>query len=264
MHGERLEQWCSCASNCAHLHSRHHPPRRPENRSFQRMAHGSTGLGVDRQKGKERELEGRASRAPSTAILTICMTAPLARFSFKHFCCSLAKRMLLLTSSCSSSCTTAIKQNALFMKPFSQIHIATWSVCCVCTYFNWKDSSKVFGVRLAGRNIQEFEEMCDSRSRVIYVKIMFYIRDFNSPLPTVESRYQSGSAHSTLSAPCLSPPCRFFLQEQYRRSLNNSNHLREDTNHVRRLWHCQQLLPWTVTVRCCRGSMLFSIQCAVK
>lgn len=46
-------------------------------------------------------------------------------FLFHTLCCSLAERMLLLTSSCSSSCITAIKQNALFMKPFSQIHIAT-------------------------------------------------------------------------------------------------------------------------------------------
>ena len=64
MHGERLERSCSCASNCAHLHSPHHPPRRPENRRVQRMEHGSSGMGVDRRKGQERELEGQADGAP--------------------------------------------------------------------------------------------------------------------------------------------------------------------------------------------------------
>lgn len=174
MHGERLEQWCSCASNCAHLHSPHHPPRRLENRRFQRMDHGSSGAGCG-QTGKLREGISRASeRGPEHSHINSLHDRSNSLFFFETFCCSLAKRMLLLTSSCSSSCTIAIKQNALFMKPLSQIHIATEH--CVCIYFNWKDSSKVFGVRLAERNNHKFVELCESRSSVICMKTMFYIK----------------------------------------------------------------------------------------
>lgn len=125
IHGECLEQWCSCASNCAHLHSPHHPPRRPENRRFQRARHGSSGTGVDRRKGQERELEGQASRAPEQSYINSLHDRFTSLVLFQTLGYSLAERMPLLTSSRSSSCTTAIKQNALFMKPFSQIHIAT-------------------------------------------------------------------------------------------------------------------------------------------
>lgn len=47
-------------------------------------------------------------------------------------------------------------------------------------YFNWKDSSKVFGVRIAGRNNHKFVKLHESRSSVIYLKIMFYIKDILS------------------------------------------------------------------------------------
>lgn len=120
--GERLEQWCSCASNCAHLHSPHHPPRRRENTRFQRMD-GAWGLGDGcGQTERPREEIRRVRRAgPQGRVkLTGCVAAPRVFFSFKR--CSLAKRMLLLPSSCSSLCSAAIKQNALFMKTLPQTH----------------------------------------------------------------------------------------------------------------------------------------------
>lgn len=142
--GERLEQWCSCDSNCAHLHSPHHPPRCLENKRFHRMVHGSSDKKAKKWNWKGRQTRPRAQPNSSSP------------FFFQTLCCSLAEWMLLLTSSCSSLSTTAIKQNALFMKLFSQIHSATSSESYVCIYFNWKDSSKVFGVRLTGSNTHEF------------------------------------------------------------------------------------------------------------
>lgn len=123
VHGERLEQRRSCASNCAHLHPPHHPPRRPENRRFQRTEHGSSGTGADGQKSQARG--GREGRSLKHSHTNSQRDRSTSLFLFQTLCCSLGERMLLLTSSCSSSRTTAIKQNALFMKPFSHIHTAT-------------------------------------------------------------------------------------------------------------------------------------------
>lgn len=136
MPGERLEQRCSCASNCAHLHSPHHPPRRPENTRFQRMDGAcEPRVWTDRKARRGNEKARRAGPPPPSGdILTICMAAP-RQFLFQTLLVSRADasppvKLLFLVY-------TAIKQNALFMKPFSQMHIYTFTVCCVCIYFNW-------------------------------------------------------------------------------------------------------------------------------
>lgn len=105
------------------LPTTHHDVRRTEDSRERGM--GARGTGVDRRKGQERELEGQASRAPEQSYINSLHDRFTSLVLFQTLGCSLAERMPLLTSSCSSLCTTAIKQNALFMKPFSQIHIAT-------------------------------------------------------------------------------------------------------------------------------------------
>lgn len=84
MHGERLERSCSCASNCAHLHSPHHPPRCPENRRTREWSMGARGRVWTDGKAKRGNWKGGRTGPRSTATLTVCRTAPLACLCFKH------------------------------------------------------------------------------------------------------------------------------------------------------------------------------------
>lgn len=89
------------------LSTTHHPPRRPENRRFQRKGAWELwdGWGQTDSKRGGGGLEGHGH-------ITSLHDRSTSLFSSQTLCCSLAQRMLLVASSCSSSCTAAIKPNA--------------------------------------------------------------------------------------------------------------------------------------------------------
>lgn len=100
MNGECLEQCCSCASNCAHLHSPHHPQRCQELKGFPIMAHGSTRLRVEGHKG----WGGQVRKAQSSA-------------AFLH-----SPRAALLAAPYVVLPRLVVNHDALFMKPLLPIH----------------------------------------------------------------------------------------------------------------------------------------------
>lgn len=111
----------------------YHPPCCLENRGFQGSGlWEAAGLCVDRLRGHERD-NWKGEREPGTAVLAVgtdLLHQP--NVLFQTLCCSLAKRMLLLMSSCSSSCSPAINQNPLFMKPFlTNAHCCLIYVLCL-------------------------------------------------------------------------------------------------------------------------------------
>lgn len=105
------------------LPTTHHDVRRTED-SRERGMGARGGVWTD-GKAKRGNWKGRRAENPEQSYINSLHDRFTSLVLFQILGCSLAERMPLLMSSCSSSCTTAIKQNALFMKPFSQIHIAT-------------------------------------------------------------------------------------------------------------------------------------------
>lgn len=131
--------------------------------------------------------------------------------------------MLLLPSSCSSLCSTSIRQDALFMEPSSQTQVYTSSVRCVCIYFNWIPPKSSGQVRY-----RKYSGICGTaRSFCVNKKIMFNINDallFFFVLPKNEPPGRSKSISKSILGTLIFCVCR-RLQAQTRSqpSLTDNN-----------------------------------------
>ena len=209
--------------------------------------------------------------------------------------CSLAEQGVLLTSISSSctSCTTAIKSYALFMRLNSlrntQLLVIPASLHCVCIYFNWEDSStKVIWIGLADR---ERHHIYHIDLWLIHVLCNLWLNPNSShnggdtvseesflsdrymapqhlllPLPVVVSIHLSAVIDLVLSPLQMlhrSGGCTrwFFSWQLPSKVVSPAAPSSFTERHVLKRWRVQTMLSKAVTVRCHSDTVAWNTMC---
>lgn len=131
---QRLGLRCSCASNCAHLHSptptTHPPTARPAREHRVPESRRSSGARWTGRRGGG----GRGGQSRGRVVLTVWTSRPFPLSKAR----SLAARVLLLPPSCSlARAAPQLSGMHYSWRPPRKTHVYASSVCCVCIYFNW-------------------------------------------------------------------------------------------------------------------------------